>query len=151
MEGDIQNRGFNHTFKWPGDLTGQYPGERARERTLAKSQSSPRFLGWAGKQDKPEPGLAELPPPSWHLPLPPSPEDQRHPRLQVCHFPYENRLQALQMVENPNATCTPVHLAGHTWVSFKTHKQPREARKPAGDCLMCLHVPVSANTVHPLC
>lgn len=50
-----------------------------------------------------------------------------------------------------HATCTPVHLAGHMWISFKTHKQPREAHKPADDRMMRLHAPVNANTQFLLC
>lgn len=91
-----QNLGFDHTFRWPGDHRGQCPGERAREQT-ANCHHGPQ--DGLGSRTSPKTSLSQVcrAPPfqgcllclptqglsAGHLPLSPSPEDQRNPRLQV--------------------------------------------------------------------
>lgn len=148
-----------YMFKWLAGHRDQCPGERAREWTAANSQLPPSCPGRAGKQDilqdKPEAGLQSCPlsvVPAlpafpalvcWHLPFLPSPEDQRNPGLQVLSLPLEEQTRLCRQRKVPimHATC----LAGHVCISTRTQQQSLEAHKPAGDCMMCLRVPVRAE------
>lgn len=146
VEGDIQTLASTTRSSGLGTTEASAPGRGLQQRANGHRGSEDGLGGRTSSRTSRSQVCRAAP--SWL----PSPEGQRDQAAGfVASLRTGFRLCGWWKAPIMHVTCTCVHLARHVWISFKTHKPPREAHKPAGDRVMRLHTPVSANTQSILC